>query len=224
MARPLKAQIRDSLNGLRINKDVTNAMLPSITFSPTLGITARRMDKLGMDIRSFRVPLTRSIQQVVAPSIGKNFDVGGRPKWEPLSEGTVEIQQKLTNTGPHSPLIKSGKLRRVMTQLNIWTITTDAAILKHTPASVPYANVQQGGYEGRDTGASKVGSRNLKSIVNAARQTAKVRNRSGTVDSRPPSIPARPFVMLQDADIPKIEAVFGKWLDERITATWGPGR
>lgn len=36
------------------------------------------------------------------------------------------------------------------------------------------------------------------------------------------NLPARPFVLLQDSDLQKIDKIFGEWLDERIEIAW-PG-
>jgi phage gpG-like protein len=222
MARPTRTNVQSAIAGLRINENITTAMLPSITFSPTLGITARRVDKLGMDIRSFREPLKRAIQQVVSPSIQKNFDESGRPtSWEPLSEATKEIQQRLYGNGDHDPLLRTGKLRQVFGQFNIWTVTQDSAILKDIPPSVPYAAVQQAGYKGAGTSARNAAKRLTdKATRGSAKRSgaiaAKIAKSKATGQREAHGIPARPFVMLQEADIPEINKVFEKWLMERV--------
>lgn len=215
--RPGKINVRKSLDGLRINQGITSAMLPHITFEPTLGITARRIDKLGMDIRSFREPLRRSIKEVVAPSIVKNFDSSGRPTWEPFAEATPTIQERIQGYNSHPLLIRSGLLRSTMGQLNIWTINTDSAILTGVPESIWYAKVQQAGYSGSGKKRGPKGKNlqekkaQLKSLVGSA----------GTTNAGANPIPARPFVMLQEEDVKNIGRVFEKWLGERIDRTWG---
>ena len=108
-------------------------------WNPALSVIASDVDKLGADIRSFRVPLKRSIQEVIAPSVGKNFEVGGRPAWEPLSDYTIE------RWGPHDPLVLTGKLRKSSQQLNIWTITTTEAYVSGLDSKVTYAKYHQVG-------------------------------------------------------------------------------
>lgn len=210
-SRPSRIRVREALNGLRINQGITSAMLPGITFQPTLGITARRIDKLGIDIRSFREPLKRSIQQVVAPSFQKNFDKGGRPSWEPLSPDTEEVQQRLHGIGSHPPLVRTGHLRRRMGQFNIWTVNKDSAILRDLPADVRYGGIHQIGFPGK--GVSR--GRDTYGRAALARAT------KGKKGPRPvPAIPARPFVMLQEKDVKDISNVFDKWLGERIDRAW----
>lgn len=109
------------------------------SWHPSLAILAADVDKLGADIRSFRVPLKKSIQEVVAPSVSKNFDVGGRPAWEPLSDTTID------RWGPHPILNLTGKLKRVSRQLNIWTITRTDAYVSGLDSRIPYAKYHQVG-------------------------------------------------------------------------------
>lgn len=210
--RPLNgAGVTSILNGLRINQGITAQMFPGITFSPSLGITASRIDKLGMNIKSFREPLKRSIQQVIAPSIRTNFDQGGRPNaWPELSDATQEIQDRIMGGGDHPPLIKSGLMRRTMTQLNVWSISQNSAILKDVPDKIWYAKVHQAGYEGK----GKAGRKSLTEIVNAAKSGKSKGERAIS------PIPARPFVMLQSRDVEDIQQVFIKWMGERIDRTW----
>lgn len=125
--------------GLRVDSG-----LLAFTFQPSIGLVAKDFDKLGLDIRSFREPLKRSIQQVLAPSFRKNFDVGGRPRWQPLSSETIEIRQRLNKRGK-GILIRTGTLRRVASQLNIWTITTTSAVIKDLPSRIWYGTLQQAG-------------------------------------------------------------------------------
>lgn len=146
--RPTASSIWGSVDrGLRIDSNITAAAVPSVTFEPTIGITARRIDKLGMDIRSFREPLTRVIREVVAPSIRKNFDVGGRPGWEPHSSSTEEIISRLGRPS-RGVLVATGTLRQVAGQLNIWDISQDAAILRGLPSHVWYGAIHQAGRRG----------------------------------------------------------------------------
>src|SRR5882757_8152561 len=52
-------------------------------------IAANDVDKLHYNIRSFREPLKRSLNEVIVPSIIQNFDVEGRPPWVALTPETI---------------------------------------------------------------------------------------------------------------------------------------
>jgi phage gpG-like protein len=182
-----------------------------MSFEPSIGISAKKLDKLGLDIRSFREPLRRSVKQVMAPSIRMNFDVGGRPPWEPLQQNTINRKK-----GNASILIRTGALRRVAGQLNIWTITNNMALVADLPQSVWYGKVHQAGFGG---GATKQVVR-VKNIATGLYTEFEESNAEGGSGA----IPARPFIVLQPEDVTKIEMVFAEWLDERIAAAGLGGR
>jgi phage gpG-like protein len=112
-----------------------NGLTPGVvgidmSFSPSLAITAARIDKLGLNIKSFKEPLQRAIKQVMIPSFKANFAAGGRPdRWDPLSEGTLEIRERLGSIVGAGVLVKTGKLSKVMQQQNIWRVTNTTAII-----------------------------------------------------------------------------------------------
>lgn len=173
---------------------------------PSVGLLARDVDKLGMDIRSFREPLGRAIRQVMIPSFRKNFDVGGRPPWEPLAEYTIKRRED-AGIPSTSPLVKTGKLRRRATQINIWTVTPTFAAVKSLPQDVWYGYLQQSGY----------GSFQGK-LTDALGQA------SDQATAKKTYIPQRQFIMIQDEDVADIEDVFATWLDERMLLTVGRRR
>lgn len=123
------------VRGLRVDDGLQFA------FKPSIGLSARQLDIFGLSIRSFREPLKRSIQRVIAPSFKKNFTVGGRPeKWQPLADFTVEMR------GNDKPiLVRSGLLRRTIQQYNIWTVDTQKAALLDLPLKIRYGKIQQAG-------------------------------------------------------------------------------
>lgn len=176
-----------TVSGLAIYPRIVHT---DITLTPAVGILAKDIDKLGLDIRSFRVPLTRAVKQVIIPSIRKNFDVEGRPRWAALSSATVELR------GENHPILRrSGALRRGATQFNIWTIGRTSAIVQHLPDRVWYGYLHQAGY-GQAT---------------AAQLTGEI-----TGEEAPIRIPQRQFIMLQREDADAIHAIFHEWLGERM--------
>lgn len=102
---------------------------------PPLAILQANFKQLAIDIRSFREPLKRSIQGVIAPSIGVNFAVGGRPAWADLEEDTVRAKASEGIANPSLPLTRKGKLKKVAQQLNAWTITKDNAFMNRLPGA-----------------------------------------------------------------------------------------
>lgn len=176
-------------------------------FRPSVGILIRDFNKMELDIRSFRVPLMRSIQQVMIPSIRKNFDVGGRPKWPKLAPYTLERREKEGARG--GPLVRSGKLKKTATQINIWTVTSTFAAIKSLPENVWYGALHQMGH------GAFAGSQSEKEIKAAGEGT-----HTPMLGVNPRSskafIPQRQFISMQQEDMDDIEDVFADWLDERI--------
>jgi phage gpG-like protein len=189
--------------GLKLISGLSQAKGIDLQFKPSLAIIAGQIDKLGVDIRSFRVPLQRSVRQVMIPSIRKNFESEGRPKWQPLSELTI------ARKGNGRILQDTGKLMRTMGYQNIWTITKNFAVIQDLPSSVWYGKVHQSG--------ASVGAKRSKAIKNVStgRVVANVSQGEGF------NIPARPFVSFQKSDERAIESVFRHWLEERIQARLG---
>lgn len=207
------------LSGLRLDEGIV-----SFSFSPSIGILARDVDKLGIDIRSFREPLTRAIKEVMIPSIRKNFDSEGRPSWEPLAEATINIRDDQGSGG--SILNRSGRLRRRMLQQTRWTITQEAASIQDLPNDIWYGRIHQEGLGGIRTRVGKTLKANPgMSPAQASKRVMAGIDRdilSGKAHTHTTSnIPARPFVMFQDEDIDGVYEVFQKWLEERaFRAGW----
>lgn len=109
-----------------------------VIITPPPGVLETNYREFGLDVRSFREPLKRSVQQVMAPSFAKNFDLGGRPSWEPLSPETVKKK------GNATILVDTGKLKSKVGQLNNWQITQEEAQMMQV-TGVPYDRVHQFG-------------------------------------------------------------------------------
>lgn len=115
-----------------------------IDISPSPIILMASFDALSLSVKSFHEPLKRAVQEVIAPSIRRNFDVGGRPTWEPIADGT--FMQKASYGWPaEDTLIRTGSLQRIAGQLNIWTIDRDSAFIGDLPDKVWYGKVHQSG-------------------------------------------------------------------------------
>jgi phage gpG-like protein len=210
---------KPNLGGLRLDEGIV-----AWEFKPSLGILARDIDKLGIDIRSFKEPLMRAIKTVMIPSFRKNFEEEGRPAWEPMAEATEMIREREGSSG--ALLNRTGALKRVMGQQNIWTVTRESASIQDLPEKVSYGKIHQEGLGG-------MGKR-VKSVMAAAKkqgkrispgQAANIAQKqldreilAGNTGGGKASvnIPARPFVMFQDDDMDEVYNVFDIWLQERI--------
>lgn len=211
----------------------------SISFLPSVPFVESLYYKLSVNIQSFRVPLDRAVREVLVPSIRANFDQGGRPPWEALAPATLAFRE-FYGYGGESPLIRTGTLRRVATQINMWDVTREDASYKALPAKVWYGQVQNDGYEVAVTKSAKsevfapiktpdqIRASGMKvtskwdqrmARINAALDSGKVINTGSTKEARTAApIPARPFMMIQQEDELKIQAIFEEWLDMRIAA------
>jgi phage gpG-like protein len=174
-------------------------------FEPSIGIMARRFDKFGLDIRSMREPLQRSVKNVVIPSIRANFDAEGRPSWEYLTE------KYAARRGSDHPILNvTGALRRVATQMNIWSIDQEKAMITDLPDNVWYGKVHQAGATFRTSGSAFAAGGVTSQILGRTLGQA-----DGGGDGE---IPARPFIMLQEQDLDDIDREFNEWLGERARA------
>lgn len=181
------------------------------SFSPTMAMSAKAFDKLGLDIRSFRVPLKRAIQQVIAPSIGQNFVANGRPDaWMPYSDSTVQMKMNdpKNRFGEGDMLRRSGLLWKTMQQYNIWTVTQTQAAILQLPQKVWYGAIHQAGFgqSAAEVAPARGGMFLSPAELKAMGGGAKVR------------IPARPFVMFQSQDIDRIQEIFADWVLERASS------
>ena len=179
--------------GLVVTPTLRAAQVSTLTFTfePSVGILARKIDRLKYGIKDMRQPLRASVREVVIPSIQMNFRKGGRPRWTNLTEETWA--QKGAG---EKILIGSGALMKTMGYMNIWHIDSKMAILNQLPEKVWYGALHQAGHGGYVGFQDPVKN----SMVNI-----------GT-----PGLPARPFVMLQEEDIVGIEAVFSRWMGREI--------
>jgi phage gpG-like protein len=191
-------------------KQLQSSVRTGVTFTtefiPPLGIVAAHLDTLGVLVSSLEEPLHKAVREVVIPSIQTNFDVGGRPAWPPLSDGTLEIRQHLGVEGG-GILVLSGSLRSAMGDEGSWQFSNDSASLS-IPDSVWYGNIHQQGYGGKGGGRSAAG-KTFKEIVRAAQAVQPVS-----------AIPQRPFAVLQAEDEAAIHEIFMEWLGEKIEEAW----
>jgi len=190
-------------------------------FNPSIALTAKNFDTLEIDVRSFREPLKRSIQTVIAPSIGANFLAGGRPEtWVPLADATLPVKSKdpKTRFPVEDPLMRSGLLFKTMQQYNIWTVTSIDAKIESLPDKIWYGNIHQGGLGSPEPSAAEASGGTMEGFMS---MIERVLESGGGGGQRGQYFPARPFAMVQTEDLDKIRDVFEIWLNERIVARLG---
>lgn len=101
---------------------------------------ANRLEVLEISIRrgGFRQPLLQAAEQVLAPGITYQFQVGGDPAWSELKESTKERKER--GGWPDRKLVRTGKLERAASVKSRWHISNDTAQfnLDGMPATVQY--------------------------------------------------------------------------------------
>jgi phage gpG-like protein len=206
--------ISRAVQGLRFDRVITGL---DFQFDPSIGLVAKRVDKLGLDISSFKDPLERSIRQVMIPSFRTNFAEGGRPAWEPLAPYTVKVR------GSETPiLVRTGRLVKAATSFDIWSIGDSSAIIRSLGQDAWYGTIHQAGYGGFGShldaarrqlaGVKDVSARDV--LQRAFKNLEAKKGDSGRHAAV--SIPARPFIMFQDEDEDAVRDVFALWLEEKV--------
>jgi phage gpG-like protein len=185
----------------------TSGSILQFAFAPSVGIAARDINKLGLDIQNFREPLERCITEVMIPSFAQNFAAEGRPeKWDPLADATIKIRER-EGQGSGPILNRTGALEQAATSRDIWTVTDTAATIQSLPQHVWYGNIHQAGAAGTKT-------RSVADVDKALREALRTGKRvSASRTSQ--EIPQRQFIMMQEEDEDAIEDIFVEWLTEK---------
>lgn len=208
------SQIKLAVGGIRFDRDIRGTLEMGWSISPSIGLVAKDIEKLGLKLEDLREPITKSIKKVMIPSIRRNFDVGGRPAWDALADYTVNVR------GDDGPiLVRTGKLKHGATQFGIWTITDTSASIRSLPSSIWYGAIHQAGSGGfgeyitkaKASLGRKASSRDVLKhafeLLDAAR--------GGARGHRSVTIPQRQFIMYQEDDIDDIQEIFYRWVVEQ---------
>lgn len=103
------------------------AGFPTISIDPgffrDIGAVLAAIDLLGEHLDDFDEPLTAALELVIIPSIAKNFEVGGRPKWAKLS--TSWALRRI----PGPILIQTGAMFQSTQAVANWTVSDDSVQL-----------------------------------------------------------------------------------------------
>ncbi len=150
----------------------------------------KSLDELQRRLRDLS-PVMKQIAQIVRTSVIKNFEVGGRPGWQPSRRAKME--GGLT-------LVKSGRLRNSI-------VARGYADRAEVGTNVVYAAIHQLG--GKTPPRVIVPKRAKALFWPGAKHPVKSVNHPGS------NIPARPFLMVQDEDWVEIKNVINRYLTTR---------
>jgi phage gpG-like protein len=118
-----------------------------ITITPSTVVFASAYGKLARGFTTFRVPLEAAVRRVMIPSISQNFEEGGRPSWEQLSDATIERRDREGTLGgePQDILVESGTLFGDALRLARWEISGRTAMFTNLPSRSAYGRFHQTG-------------------------------------------------------------------------------
>jgi phage gpG-like protein len=181
---------------------------------PSIGIIARRVNKLALQIADYKVPLVESVRVVMMPSIRQNFLHEGRPTaWEPLSLAAEKIR------GSARPILyRSGLLENVASSFGIWSFTKTGATIRDLPPEVWYGKLHQGGWGSiRDVAVDFLLREGYAlTLRNIRTAMARLARTAGTTEAHNETkfvIPARPFLLIQAEDEEAISDIFIEWME-----------
>jgi phage gpG-like protein len=225
--RPGMGSIVAAVSGARAHPFLSRGGLviqidPGQLFASGLMANAKRIDRLGMSFSSFKEPLRDALNQVVVPSIFKNFAAQGRPAWKKLAKSTV--QSRLRQGFARGPILqRTGRLRKMATRKNIWEIrpasgSTGADLLRlranYFTQLVPYAPLHQAGASAY---MRKVGFYNIGIDFTTGREIATTHE-----DERYDwKLPARPFIQLTVDEEVMVYNIFVAFMVEKVNKHWG---
>lgn len=197
---------RSGKGGLRFDR----ILVAGWELRPSIGIVAKDIFKLGLDIQHYKEPLTRAVLEIMIPSILKNFLMEGRPEeWERLAKFT-----EVRRGGKARPILyRTGMLEKTASSFRIWSIGDKSATIKKLPPHAWYGALHQEGYGSigqiarKELGAGatdeEIQERAMQLFMGArpAHQQTKV------------IIPQREFILFQEEDIEDIQALFADWME-----------
>ena len=150
----------------------------------------------------------RRVGVYMISSIHKNFDAQGRPvKWAGLSPMTKSLRRSGVGPGGMLILQDTGALR------NSITYTLEGRDSLRVGTNLEYAKkLHFGGVNVMSAHTERVKSHSRTYKTG----TSKVKSFSRRVPRREYKVPARPFILIQDSDVPVIEKIFIDHIRESI--------
>lgn len=155
---------------------------------------ANSLNRWSGDIRSVKPQLERAVDEIIRPRIRLNFanqEAAGN-EWESLSESTPFWSYRASrNAGGNPTLDVTGNLKRTATQKNVWDFRGSGQ------GGIVYASMPSNAFYGTYHQAGFYNQRVNKDV------------------------PAREFIIINEADVRKIADMFDSWVAESFDKTIG---
>ena len=159
-----------------------------------------RMRAAGADM----LPFFKQVGTYVQASVVRNFEEGGRPKWTPLKAATIKRKR-----GKTSILVDKGILKGVTMQAG-----ADFAKVGVQPAAKAFAAIHQFGGTINHPGGTAYFPKKDGEIVYVS--NAKARPSMPRTKPHSITIPARPYLVLQDEDVREILRLAEKHIRDAV--------
>jgi phage gpG-like protein len=158
-------------------------------------------------------PAMGLIGEIGVGSIQENFEVGGRPKWDTLSDITINIRKKL-NKWPGRILVRSGVAGGLLGGITYRPSDEDVRLAANTPyATTQHFGAKKGSF-GTVAATVKAHTRKISQAFGRPIEPRDVKVKAHTRKMTLPwgDIPARPFMVIQDEDWEEIKETLVEFL------------
>ena len=165
-------------------------MTAEVDFNPSIFLIQKGLRE-ATSSKHIGKPLWQAINDVMIPSLKKNFDQQGRPRqWKPLRVRTNIMRRRAGYAASGPILDRTGTLKSAALAKARWSVDPikGQALYGKFPPRAWYANIHQGGFVGFLGGAF-----------------------GGTQP-----IPPRPFAVVQEQDLDDMVAIFRGWLSDNF--------
>jgi phage gpG-like protein len=141
-------------------------IVPMISWVPLLSTMTSDMGFFADELENPEGVLQHVVQEAVIPEIEHQFNVGGDPPWQHLSDDT--LVRKMQQGFSSEPLIATGEMRSVYTSLDPWEFQGEEAIMYSLPGTEYSWIHQEGGVNVPARPFAVMGDEALDRVVDAA--------------------------------------------------------
>jgi phage gpG-like protein len=151
-------------------------------------------------------PAMGLIGEIALGSIQENFEKGGRPTWQPLSQTTINLRKKI-NKWPGRILVRGGVAGGLMGGITYRPSDEDVRLATNKPyATTQHFGAKKGSF-GTVAATVKAHMRKISQAFGRPIEPRDVKVKAHTRKMTLPwgDIPARPFMVIQDEDWEEIK-------------------
>lgn len=158
-------------------------------------------------------PAMGLIGEIALGSIQENFEKGGRPSWEPLSQTTINIRKRI-NKWPGRILVRSGVAGGLLGGISYRPGDNDVTLSANKPYATTHHFGAKKGSFGTVAATIKEHIRKINQAFGKPIEPRDVKVKAHTRKMTLPwgDIPARPFMMVQDEDWTEIKETLAEYL------------